>query len=59
MSQNHGRSQENCYSGLTLRLRYSSEEEYECFGNKKHWDNAAPNSLPRRERTPHSDWLGS
>ena len=26
--------------------------------NKKHWDNAA-NGLPRRERTPHSDWLGS
>ena len=27
--------------------------------NKKHWDNAALNGLPRRERTPHSDWLGS
>jgi len=21
---------------MPLRLRYSSEEEYECFGNKKH-----------------------
>ena len=27
--------------------------------NKKHWDNAALNGLLRRDRTTHSDWLGS